>query len=383
MKKIIAVLALPLIINTVSMQEAFSQARDRPSEGRTSDRTGSSSSTGSSYSSDYSSSGNWGSSGSSSSGSSSSGSSDYSSGSSSSYSGYSYTPRNTSRRAAPAIRDRNYSSPIPNGTVRAAGSYVRRDYYGDVYQPARHRPTGYVRTSPRHRYEPGVYYTRINRVHVYHYWLFEPVGNRYPDGYCYMDEYDYYVYQGYRYRYSDQDFCDYQLVDTESDTVVEEFKGYTCKESYDKCAARRDEVVAQGSWYDPKDHYVCAERVSKEYENTSVSSMPTLTSHLPAATVRQLSDFVKSKKPLKLYKFGAKEGLNKCKIEKLKKNKNKCNYQVVVDGKPYPQQDGSVCSNRDTSAIYGCDTSSQMKNAACLLSLAIMEGNCLNEKGTL
>jgi hypothetical protein len=54
-----------------------------------------------------------------------------------------------------------------------------------------------------------------------------------------------------------------------------------------------------------------------------------------------------------------------------------------VDGKPYPQQDGSVCSNRDTSAIYGCDTSSQMKNAACLLSLAIMEGNCLNEKGTL
>lgn len=380
MKKLFASLAITLALNTISMQEALSQARERPSEGRTSERTGSSSSTESSYSSDYSSSGNW----SSSSSSGSSSSSDYSSGSSSSYSGWSYTPRNTSRRAAPAIRDRQYSSPIPNGTVRAAGSYVRDGYYGDVYRPKPHRPTNYVRTSPRHRYGPGVYYTRINRVHVYHYWLFEPVGNRYPDGYCYMDDYDYYVYQGYRYRYSDQDFCDYQLVDTEENQVIEEFKGLSCKESYDRCAARRDELVLQGnSWYDQKDHYVCAERVSQEYENISASSMPTLTSHLPAETITKLSNFVKSKKPLKLFKTGKNETLNKCKIEKLKKNKNKCNYQVVVDGRPYPQQDGSVCSNRDTSAIYGCDTSSQMKNAACLLSLAIMEGNCLNEKDSL
>lgn len=102
--------------------------------------------------------------------------------------------------------------------------------------------------------------------------------------------------------------------------------------------------------------------------------------NLTPQQIREATDFVKSKSPMKLFKVGSKKGYKNCKIVKLRRqnNKYKCNYEVRVDDKTYPMTNGSVCSNSKKTKLkyYGCKSGSQMKNAACLLSLAILEGYC-------
>ena len=80
-----------------------------------------------------------------------------------------------------------------------------------------------------------------------------PMPYGYADGWCYYDNYDFYVYQGYRHRYSQSDICNYELIDTRTNTVVEAFHNLQCKEGYDACAKKRDELIATGSSYDLKD----------------------------------------------------------------------------------------------------------------------------------
>lgn len=58
--------------------------------------------------------------------------------------------------------------------------------------------------------------------------------------------------------------------------------------------------------------------------------------------------------------------------------RDKCNYRVMVGDKFYPLTDGKVCSNSKNTKLeyYGCKSASQMENAGCLLSIAMLEGYC-------
>jgi hypothetical protein len=74
------------------------------------------------------------------------------------------------------------------------------------------------------------------------------------NGYYYSD-YPYYIYNGYRYRYSNFDTCNYQLVDKYTHQVIESFWGMTCSRGYDLCAQKRD----QRNWRTNGYRYMCAE----------------------------------------------------------------------------------------------------------------------------
>jgi hypothetical protein len=383
MRPILSAIVLNLLI-----APTMAQVRDRPSEGRDSSRDSGSSSSSSSGSDSSSSS-------SSSSDSSSSSSRDDSSSSSSSSDsswGSSYdrpsASRTSVRTSAPIEREDSgrdvRSETISSGQVRNVGQY-RQERDGDIeYRPPRHRPTNYERTSPRTRYENSSNYVpEVNHHHIFQFWIMRPIPYGYGEGYCYFDNYDYYVYQGYRHRYSSEDFCDYELVDTRLvNNVVATFSNMTCKDAYDACATKRDELIAESSYYDLKDYYICMERVPKENANLESASLPSLTSHLSAESKKSISQYLINKETVDLFKAG-KRKIQKCEIKQLKSNSSRCNFGVFVDEKPYPQIDGSVCSNRDTSKIYGCNTNSQMKNAGCLLGLAIREGLCLNEQNLM
>ena len=223
---------------------------------------------------------------------------------------------------------------------------------------------------------PYDYYFAARRYHIYRYWLFEPVTYGYSNGYYVFNNYPYYVYQGYRHRYSSVDLCSYQLVDSTSNTSVKSFTERVCQAAYDECSLERD--VANQNLSEVR--YFCAERVDDELANTSDDSVvfdpqPTeQTDNVWSAINNYLSD--------RSYKQIWKDGYRrerfdpKCTVEKVKKNKLDCKYVVKVAGKNYPDLEGDICSHKDSAALAGCDVGNQKKNAGCLLKLAISEGLC-------
>jgi len=81
------------------------------------------------------------------------------------------------------------------------------------------------------------------------------------NGYTSIDGYPYYVYNGYRHRYSTYDTCDYELVDGYDNSVDRTFFGYTCAQSYDYCAQLRDDLnYGRGSY-----RFFCSEKI--EFNN--------------------------------------------------------------------------------------------------------------------
>lgn len=102
---------------------------------------------------------------------------------------------------------------------------------------------------------------RYNRNYIRGNWIFYP--QTYSNGYYVIDQYPYYVYNGYRHRYSMTDSCDYQLVDSYTNTVTQNFSGGSCARDYDSCARERD-------WqnnYEYSDRYFCAETFSRSNYN--------------------------------------------------------------------------------------------------------------------
>lgn len=81
------------------------------------------------------------------------------------------------------------------------------------------------------------------------------------DGFFVIDDYPYYIYHGYRHRYSYYDTCDYDLVDSYTNSVSQTFYGYSCASGYDYCADMRDNFN-----YDYRgDRYFCSERVDPQW----------------------------------------------------------------------------------------------------------------------
>lgn len=128
-----------------------------------------------------------------------------------------------------------------------------RTYYG---RPGYHRPFGY-RPVPYRRYvhapwvnpyrhsvrwhRPFHYYSYLRSTYanyLYLNWIYYPAA--FANGYRLIDGYPYYVYNGYRHRYSNFDQCNYQLIDTYTHSVQQSFWGYTCSQGYDACALQRD-----------------------------------------------------------------------------------------------------------------------------------------------
>lgn len=175
-------------------------------------------------------------------------------------------PRNPNQPRNPGRDVRRDDSRRPNRDV------VRRDRH-DRY---RHRPNW---NRPGHRYTR--YTHRPNRTRVDHrrrfarrYDYHRTIPYRYVywdtwiryrvsfnDGYILVDGYPYYVYNGYRHRYSSYDYCDYDLVDGYDNRVEHTFYGYTCAQAYDLCADIRDDLNYRRSDY----RYFCSERLDFTY----------------------------------------------------------------------------------------------------------------------
>lgn len=124
-----------------------------------------------------------------------------------------------------------------------------------TYRTYRHTP---YRDHVRHNrrwYNTRDYHRTIRPIYVYNNrWL--RVRVTYNDGYWYGSDYPYFIYNGYRHRYSSFDTCNYELVDSYSDSVQRTFYFYSCSTGYDLCADLRDDL----NYYENNYRYFCAER---------------------------------------------------------------------------------------------------------------------------
>lgn len=124
-----------------------------------------------------------------------------------------------------------------------------------TYRTYRHTP---YRDHVRHNrrwYNTRDYHRTIRPIYVYNNrWL--RVRVTYNDGYWYGSDYPYFIYNGYRHRYSSFDTCNYELVDSYSDSVQRTFYSYSCSTGYDLCADLRDDL----NYYENNYRYFCAER---------------------------------------------------------------------------------------------------------------------------
>jgi hypothetical protein len=63
------------------------------------------------------------------------------------------------------------------------------------------------------------------------------------------------VYNGYRYRYSTNDYCNYQLVDSYDHRVTQTYWNQICNSGYDACSYERDRLNSQNGEY----RFFCSE----------------------------------------------------------------------------------------------------------------------------
>lgn len=170
------------------------------------------------------------------------------------------------------------NGPVP-GNIRR-GSRPRARHYGT---PNYHRPYGHTRIRySRHSHIPyGSPYAHTVRYHrsldwyqyvfrfypnyVYANWIFFPAVG-YSNGYWTIDNYPYYVFNGYRYRYSTVDYCNYQLVDQYNHQVVQTYWNQPCHVGYDTCSYERDILNDQSNDY----RYFCSETFREDSYDYSI-----------------------------------------------------------------------------------------------------------------
>lgn len=134
-----------------------------------------------------------------------------------------------------------------------------RRYTRHTHRPQRDRFDHRRRFSRRYDYHRTIPY----RFVYWDNWIRYRVSHN--DGFVIIDGYPYYVYNGYRHRYSSYDRCDYDLVDGWDNRVERTFYGYTCQQAYDYCADLRDDLNWRRSDY----RYFCSERIDYSYGSYS------------------------------------------------------------------------------------------------------------------
>lgn len=114
-------------------------------------------------------------------------------------------------------------------------NYSHRNYRRYFHAPVARR------INHRRRYTPWNYFRNISsnyRNYVYLNWILFPSTRL--NGYYYDGDYPYYIHNGYRHRYSNNDTCNYQLVDKNTHNVVRTYWNQMCSNGYNRCAVDRD-----------------------------------------------------------------------------------------------------------------------------------------------
>jgi hypothetical protein len=89
-------------------------------------------------------------------------------------------------------------------------------------------------------------------------WIFYPALG-YTNGFWPLDSYPFFVFNGYRFRYSRIDRCHYELIDRTEQQVLESYPDEICQVGYDSCSKERDHLNEMGQDY----RYFCAESLTE------------------------------------------------------------------------------------------------------------------------
>jgi hypothetical protein len=235
-----------------------------------------------------------------------------------------------------------------------------------------HVPT-YVSYNYVTYYSPRDYYMHINSRYIYRSWIQEPVLFSYSNGYYQIDNYPYYVYSGFRYRYHPVETCQYQLVDSSSYTSVQNYGVRACSAAYDQCAYDRSSYNSSAGY----SRYFCAEGVDYDLQNNNDDWYYSSPLDLNDSKLSSIDSYLLGKSELQIFQDAESLNLGQCQIEKLNNNVRGCKYQIRIGEFVYPETDGSVCSDEDSAALMGCDIGTEKENAGCILKAAVQEGYCL------
>jgi hypothetical protein len=133
--------------------------------------------------------------------------------------------------------------------------YAQRSYNRYFHTPS-HRSYVHARRYP----QPRSFFRHVRdnfRRHIYLNWILSPSTRI--NGYSRVNQYPYYIHNGYRHRYSTLDNCNYQLVNKNNHNVVRTYWNQTCTSGYNRCALDRDRRNEQ-EW---SNKFFCAETFRK------------------------------------------------------------------------------------------------------------------------
>jgi hypothetical protein len=227
-------------------------------------------------------------------------------------------------------------------------------------------------------HSPRDYYTNMNHSYIFRRWVQEPVIFTYNDGFWNIDGYPYYVYRGYRYRYSPVDYCQYQLVDGQDYSTVTTYPVEACTTAFDACAIERDNLNSSVG----TERFFCAEAVDQDLQETDEQSSQDYEStpiEMSPETVATIEALLDGKTFSDVFNFGT---IGNCAIYKIGGNSSQgndfgCKYIVKVGQDVFPQADQSVCSKDSQAEALGCNFGDEKTNTGCILQQAIEAGYCL------
>ena len=189
-----------------------------------------------------------------------------------------------------------------------------------------------------------------------------------------MDNYPYYVYNGYRYRYNPVEMCQYELVDSSDYTVVRTFPVQACTAGYDTCAVERDTANQTAG----SNRFYCVERVDQDLENVNTEDYTSSPTDISDQQQAAIDTYLADKSFMDIFNDGYNYGVNSCVVVGLIGNEDDCDYIVKVgyNEEWYPEVDGSICSDNSVAAKMGCAVGTEEENTGCILQRAIQEGYC-------
>jgi hypothetical protein len=200
-----------------------------------------------------------------------------------------------------------------------------------------------------------------------------PVYYTYTPGYWEIDSYPWYVHDGFRYRYSPVDQCQYDLVNGETNTVERRTELTACNVAYDQCAADRDALNSTLG----VDQYFCAESVEDDLAQTTTTEYAPVPNTLSVEQQTRINNFLSGLSLHDLFSKVYYGGVGSCAIVKLRGNEHGCKYIVTVKDEYFPDPEGEICSEDRQASYAGCNVGDEKQNAACLVEKAVLEGYCI------
>lgn len=219
---------------------------------------------------------------------------------------------------------------------------------------------------------PYAYHRTVLRSHIYRHWIFWAVPGYYRPGYRYMDGYPWYIYNGYRHRYSPTETCTYDLIDTSNDTTVRNFGEMSCNLAYDQCARERDAANAGNS----DERFTCAEHVEDDLANNDDSTFePAEEVEVDATRAARIQSYLDTKTNMDAYNDAVAGKLGDCKVFSLRGNVHNCSFRVKIAGQNYP--DEATCSVAEQAAVMNCNVGTEQENTGCILKDAVENARCI------